>query len=72
MLQSERYNIPEEWQIRNTVGPDRVQELTELYEELGYEVKVESYKTCEEDQEACSTCLDGGEYFIILTRRMDK
>lgn len=71
MLQSERYNIPEEWQIRNTVGPDRVQELTELYEELGYEVKVESYKTCNKDEDVCDTCLDGGEFFIIYTRKTE-
>ncbi len=60
-----------DWQIRNTVGQDRVTELTELYKELGYKVKVESYNACDKDEDVCDTCLDGGEFFIIYTRKSD-
>jgi hypothetical protein len=60
-----------EWQKRNTVGLDRVDELKELYESLGFEVKIERFETPEKADEACSTCYGdpAGEYYIIYTKK---
>jgi hypothetical protein len=57
-----------DWQQRNTVGSDRVEELCELYRSLGFEVKVEPV-TVAPDDTACQGCYAGpGEYFVIYTR----
>ncbi|MBC8279021.1 MAG: hypothetical protein H8E46_12380 [FCB group bacterium] len=61
--------MPETWEIRNTVGKDRIEELTQLYEELGFEVKVEAFQDEPVDGEVCDTCFGGGEYFVIYTRK---
>jgi len=62
-----------DWERRNTVGRDRVDELTELYESLGFEVKVERHTGLENADEICESCYGdpAGEYFIIYTRKID-
>lgn len=62
-----------EWEKRNTVGKDRVSELTELYESLGFEVKVESYTGPENAEETCESCYGdpAGEYYVIYTRKFN-
>ncbi len=59
------------WQKRNTVGPDRIEELKELYESLGFEVKVDRFEGPEDADETCDTCYGdpAGEYYIIYTRK---
>ncbi|TKJ40041.1 hypothetical protein CEE37_09905 [candidate division LCP-89 bacterium B3_LCP] len=59
------------WQQRNTVGKDRVEELTELYESLGYAVKVDRFTGPETSDETCDSCYGdpSGEYFIIYTKK---
>ena len=60
-----------DWEARNTVGKDRVAELSELYESLGFEVKVERYTGPENADEVCESCYGdpAGEYFVIYTRK---
>jgi hypothetical protein len=60
-----------DWQQRNTVGKDRVEELTELYKSLGFEVKVERFSGPDQTGEACDSCYGNaaGEYYIIYTRK---
>jgi hypothetical protein len=60
-----------EWEKRNTVGKDRVDELVELYESLGFEVKVERFTGPENAADACDTCYGdpAGEYYVIYTKR---
>lgn len=58
------------WQKRNTVGKERVDELKELYESLGFEVKVEPLVGPLGGEEACDSCFSGGEYFVIYTRKV--
>ncbi len=59
------------WEKRNIVGKDRVDELKELYESLGFEVKVERFTGPENTAEVCNTCYGdpAGEYYVIYTRR---
>jgi hypothetical protein len=60
-----------DWQKRNTVGEDRVKEFCELYESLGFEVKVEPVAVAPEDT-ACQGCYAGpGKYYVIFTRRSE-
>jgi len=61
-----------EWEKRNTVSEDRVGELVELYESLGFEVKVEAFTEFEGGGEVCESCLldSAVEYFIIYTRKL--
>jgi hypothetical protein len=58
------------WEKRNSVGPDRIEELKELYESLGFEVKIEQFEGPEDADEACGTCYGdpAGEYYVIYTR----
>jgi len=58
-----------EWEKRTTVGKDRVNELVELYRELGYETKIEIASNAGEDKVVCDECLSGGEYYVIFTRK---
>ena len=62
-----------EWERRNTVGKDRVNELTELYRSLGFEVKVEPYAIPEDAPAECDGCYGdpSGEYFVIYTRKIN-
>ena len=61
------------WQKRNTVGKDRVAELTELYQSLGFEVKVERFTGPDQPGETCDSCYgnSAGEYYIIYTRKKE-
>ena len=61
------------WQKRNTVGKDRVAELTELYQSLGFEVKVEPFAGPDQPGDACDSCYGNaaGEYYIIYTRKKE-
>lgn len=62
--------VAEGWQQRNVSGPDRVQELSELYESLGYEVRIEALSpasfgsTCEGCAVVACT-----SYVVIYTRK---
>ena len=58
-----------EWERRNTVGKDRVDELVEMYRELGYETRVEVFTGTNSDESVCDECLSGGEYYVIYTRK---
>ncbi len=59
------------WQRRFMVGPDRVEETTQLYKELGFEVLNEAVKPTEFN-EMCAGCqtLACEEYVIIYTRKI--
>jgi len=61
------------WLQRNTVGKDRIEELTELYQSLGFEVKVERFAGPNQPGEACESCYgsSAGEYYIIYTRKKE-
>jgi len=63
--------LTKQWEKRNTVGKDRVEELRALYEELGFEVKVEEYQHESEAGEKCNECfaVSKGNYFVIYTRK---
>lgn len=63
-----------EWEKRNTVGKDRVDELKELYESLGFDVKIERYAGSDNADETCNVCFSGpaGEYYIIYTKRAEE
>jgi regulator of replication initiation timing len=58
-----------EWQQRNTVGKERLEELVSLYRALGFEVKVELYNKKEQAGAECDDCLNfnQGEYYTIYT-----
>ena len=60
-----------EWEKRNIVGKDRIEELSNLYRELGFEVKVETYDKKDMPDIQCEECFGapGGEYYVIYTRR---
>jgi hypothetical protein len=59
------------WEKRNTVGAERVKELVGLYEELGFEVKVELYNNQDANSKECDECFkDGKDYFVIFTRKL--
>lgn len=59
-----------EWEKRNSVGSDRVEELREMYESMGFEVRIERFKGPEQTSETCGTCYGdpAGEYFVLYTR----
>lgn len=61
------------WEKRNTVGKDRLDELTELYRSLGFEVKIEKFTRVGNADEACETCYGdpSAENFIIYTRKTE-
>lgn len=60
-----------EWERRNTVDAHRAGELVELYESLGFEVKLERIGGAMSDRDECSVCMENEreEYFIIYTRK---
>lgn len=70
-----------DWENRNTVDKNRVDELVELYESLGYEVRIERNKgqlakdmDCDPDDDcdACELkkeCFAHGEYYTVYTRK---
>lgn len=48
-------------------------ELTQLYRSLGFEVKVEPYALPEDAPAECDDCYGdpSGEYFVIYTRKIN-
>jgi hypothetical protein len=61
----------ENWVKRTVVGKDRLQELVDLYQELGFKVKVEVYKNAVIASEECDACFENTtqEYYIIYTKK---
>jgi hypothetical protein len=59
-----------EWEKAFTVEKERVQEYVELYESMGYEVKVVSAESCDEREE-CKVCLVPEKYVEILIRKKE-
>ncbi len=58
------------WEKRNIIDEPRLSELVELYESLGFEVKVTDFKP-EEFPEECSECMvtSPQKYKVIYTRK---
>lgn len=58
----------EGWERRTTACEPRLSELVELYESLGFEVRVEEVEA--EEGEECRDCfrLEPGRYKIVFTR----
>ena len=47
----------------------RLEELVQLYESLDFEVKIEPFTKLPGSVDECDLCLNGGEYFVIYTRK---
>jgi hypothetical protein len=56
------------WEKAFIVERGRAQEFVELYESMGYEVKVVNASTCDE-KEDCRICYVQGDYVEILIRK---
>jgi len=56
-----------EWKKAFTIEKERAQEYVELYESMGYEVKVVDATDCDLKSE-CNVCFLGGGYVEILIR----
>lgn len=58
------------WTRRSQVDPSRVEEVTELYTSLGFEVRLEKSKA-EHFAEACQACAAVAceSYLVVYTRR---
>ncbi|MBI3015913.1 MAG: hypothetical protein HYY65_12850 [Candidatus Tectomicrobia bacterium] len=61
----------EGWERRTTVCEPRLSELVELYESLGFEVRLEPFEP--EEGYECLDCylMEPGRYKIIYTRPQD-
>ena len=60
-----------DWKKRNITDEKRVDEFIELYESLGYEVKVENYKSQNNDD--CNECMkEIPENFKVIYTRPGK
>ncbi len=59
------------WEKRNTVDASRMDELVELYESIGFEVRLEKIEKSDSLDVECSVCLENRaeDYFIIYTRK---
>ena len=59
-----------DWEKRNIIEEERVRELTELYESIGFQVMVKNFQP-EEQSEECTECmkLNPEKYKVIYTRR---
>jgi hypothetical protein len=69
---SEAELFSEGWTRRFVGGPPRLQEMIELYKELGYEVRLEP-QAPEEFQDECADCTLALLLFrVIYTRRVEK
>jgi hypothetical protein len=62
--------IAEGWERRFLVGPERETEVTELYEALGYEVRLEKLEP-EAFSESCGACpaVVCRDHLLLYTRR---
>ena len=60
-----------QWQRRNVLETERVKELVEMYESIGFEVRVKDFKPGEFEGE-CSECMksEPEKYKVIYTRRL--
>lgn len=69
-LQPEPGLVAEGWERRFTADEQRVQEVVELYSQLGYEVRVEPVHV-DDLHEDCTDChnLIGSKFKAIYTRR---
>ncbi|TAL68145.1 MAG: hypothetical protein EPN82_12175 [Bacteroidetes bacterium] len=59
-----------EWTKRNVVEEPRLSELKELYEELGFEVRLEDCTEGDFQEDGCNECIKGfaGRYKVIYTK----
>lgn len=59
----------ERWTRQATYDEPRLSEMVEMYEQLGFEVRVEPYRPAEPTE--CSECmkLDPGRFKTIFTRK---
>ena len=64
------YNMSE-WEKRNVIEKERVDELINLYKDIGFEVLVEDFKP-EKSEKECSECMkvNPGKYKVIYTRKV--
>ena len=64
--------VAEGWRQRNVSGPDRVEELSELYESLGHEVRIETLSPSSFGS-ACEGCavVACTSYVVIYTRKRE-
>jgi hypothetical protein len=69
-LQADPALVAEGWERRFTADAQRVQEVTELYSQLGYEVRAESVHS-EELKDDCEDCnsLIVSRFKTVYTRR---
>ncbi|MGB8475980.1 MAG: hypothetical protein WCE61_18010 [Candidatus Acidiferrum sp.] len=69
-LQGDPALVAEGWERRFTADAQRVQEVTELYSQLGYEVRAESVQS-DELKDDCEDCrsLIVSNFKTIYTRR---
>jgi hypothetical protein len=60
-----------DWIRRNTSDEPRLSELVEMYEELGFEVKIKDFDPGELHED-CGECMaaNPGKYKVIYTRKM--
>lgn len=63
--------VAEGWVRRNLADPTRVEELTELYASLGYEVKTQHLRPADLDPQcsACAMVAACGSSVVIYTRK---
>lgn len=61
------------WERRQVVGPERVAETTQLYQDIGFEVRTEEVKTSEFDSccQGCAT-VASDNFTTIYTRKVSK
>ena len=59
------------WERRLTCDEPRLSEIVEMYEETGFEVRLEPFNPDEED--GCTACMssDASRYWTIYTRKTD-
>ena len=64
--------IKNEWVKRNITDADKVADIVETYQSMGYEVKVEDYEadSCDSD---CNTCMveTPDKFKVIYTRQQE-
>jgi hypothetical protein len=69
-LEADPELVAQGWERRFTADPQRAQEATELYSQLGYEVRVESVRSIEFADD-CEDCLSAAAlgFKTIYTRK---
>jgi|Deesub1362A_J573_1020465.scaffolds.fasta_scaffold00192_41 hypothetical protein len=62
----------ESWEKAFTIEKERMKEFVDMYESMGYEVKIEETEGCGMDDGGnCSVCYLSGDYVTIYIRRKD-